>query len=180
MTEQDLKEQLHVRLSQFSELREGCVESSLSPSMVWQPRTITIAVPQTMTTADWHIKELTDTSITHNGKNRGGLCFPRLQLWLAWADRKLIGFEYIHSSFPDWKRSPEYPTFRIDLNFFSLRIRSRFWICGHLWTVRSTGLWLSGSTWIFFTLVDSTYISIGSFPLTLNLSSLFHALWRSQ
>ena len=33
-------------------------------------------------------------------------------------DRKHIGFEYIRSPFPDWKHSPEYPTFRIDLNFF--------------------------------------------------------------
>ena len=30
--------------------------------------------------------------------------------------------EYIHSSFPDRKHSPEYPTFRIDLNFFAFKL----------------------------------------------------------
>ena len=43
-----------------------------------------------------------------------------------------VGFEYIHSSFPDRKRSPEYPifsevksSFRIDLNFFRLLMKRK-------------------------------------------------------
>ena len=108
----------------------------------------------------------------------------------------VVGFEYIHSSFPEQKCSPEYTIFSkmksylkwsllwnswsssnsskawLALNTFTLYLHflienilqssqsslkwSLLWnkvfseTLGRLWTVRSTGLQLSGSTWIFF------------------------------
>ena len=74
------------------------------------------------------------------------------------------------------------PTFNFPdrLEFFSSSNSSKEWSYLNC----STGLRLSGSTWIFFVfklfegVVNSTCTSIGSFPQTCNLSSLLHAFWH--